>query len=100
MTNQKSPVESLREEWQSSDLCMEIARGVTENKKCALEVQDWWLEKFSTHHDQLLAEILEEVGDENEKAKFESPNIEVFIQIGVNRERSRIRDIIKSKIKR
>ena len=51
---------------------------------------------FSTTRREVLESVIELVGDEKEKAEFGSTNHEVYIQVGINEERKRLKTTLSS----
>lgn len=97
MPHQKNPVESLREEWIKA-----LKDESMFNKDVYNETADWWIEKLSTHHDQLLVEMLEEVGEDIPNTVQNSTGNYVKIiptqkDLITNEERSRIRSLLLAK---
>lgn len=84
-THQKNPVESLIEEF--SKFCDD--NGFNPSRS---ECTDWWLEKLSSQHDQLLAEMLESVGEVPTDIIFYTGLIR-----GKLEERDRIRSLLLAK---
>lgn len=85
MPHQKNPVESLREEFKKKFI-VDFGGETKPNlviESDLMEIADWCLEKFSSHHDQILAEILEEVG---EGEKFTMPDLSDVYVVGYGKE--------------
>lgn len=84
-----TPSKALREEWNY------MASEINEGKRANEYVADWWLSKLASSQKSLLEELLGEIGEDiNGSIKGGDPWEKTY----TNRERSRLRTLIHSKL--
>ena len=92
MPNPHQPKEQvLREEFRR------IFADLNKNFPQTFEILETFIgEAISTTRREVLESVIELVGDEKEKAEFGSTNHEVYIQVGINEERKRLKTTLSS----
>lgn len=99
-THQKNPVESLREEWKNSEKYNYLIENISVlDKVDLLSLADWFEAKLSSHHDQLLAEILEEMPKEKDITLNEVGTVGDYHTHGFNEYHDKVRSILLAKKK-